>query len=174
MPSSGTPFAQRLEMFINGRTQRLWFRGYFDPTTATGVTGGGGNLESLVPADPSQRIAKPLGPNFDNRIPVALADGTTFNADISTVVNPNAKAFYQGPAFFNSDISIYKNFNITERLRARFSADFFNVFNHRNDKPPDQTTGLQDLRVQITPDHSVLAPLRLVNFGLAQENFFLI
>ena len=72
-----------------------------------------------------------------------------FNADISQTFNPNAKAFYQGPAFFNSDISLYKNFAITERVRARFSADFFNVFNHPNDKAPDQTTGLQDLSVQI-------------------------
>ena len=151
---------QRLEMNINGRTQRLWFRGYFDPTTATNVTGGGGNLEALVPADPSQRIAKPLGPNFDNLIPVTLADGTTFDADISTVVNPNAKAFYKGPAFFNSDISIYKNFAITESMRVRFSADFFNVFNHPNDLAPDTRTGLQDLSRQLNDPRIIQFSLR--------------
>jgi hypothetical protein len=151
---------QRMEMNINGRHQRLWFAGYFDPTTATDVTGGGGNLLALVSADPSQRIAKPLGPNFDNRIPIPLADGTIVTPSIGTVVNPNAKAFYQGPAFFNSDISLYKNFAITERLRARFSADFFNVFNHPNDKAPDQRTGLQDLSVQINDPRIIQFSLR--------------
>jgi len=152
---------QRLEMTINGRNQRLWFRGYFDPTTATNVSGGGGDLFALVPADPSQRIATPLGPNFDNRVPVLLSDGSTFDANIGNVVNPNAKAFYKGPAYFNNDLSIYKNFNITERIKTRFSADFFNSFNHPNDKAPNARTGLQDLSVQINDPRIIQFSLRV-------------
>ena len=31
---------------------------------------------------------------------------------------------------FLSDMSIFKNFVITERVKAQFQAEFFNVFNH--------------------------------------------
>lgn len=29
-----------------------------------------------------------------------------------------------------SDMSLFKNFTITERVRAQFQAEFFNIFNH--------------------------------------------
>jgi hypothetical protein len=37
---------------------------------------------------------------------------------------------YTGPGEFLSDMSIFKNFQITERVKAQFQAEFFNVFNH--------------------------------------------
>src|SRR5258708_6179197 len=37
---------------------------------------------------------------------------------------------YTGPGEFLSDMSIFKNFTITERVHAQFQAEFFNVFNH--------------------------------------------
>jgi outer membrane receptor protein involved in Fe transport len=37
---------------------------------------------------------------------------------------------FTGPGEFLSDMSIFKNFTITERVRAQFQAEFFNVFNH--------------------------------------------
>jgi hypothetical protein len=37
---------------------------------------------------------------------------------------------YSGPGEFLSDMSIFKNFEITERVKAQFQAEFFNVFNH--------------------------------------------
>jgi hypothetical protein len=37
-----------------------------------------------------------------------------------------------GPGYFNTDLSIFKNFIITERVRAQFRAEAFNVFNHVN------------------------------------------
>ncbi|MBI1740473.1 MAG: TonB-dependent receptor [Acidobacteriales bacterium] len=37
---------------------------------------------------------------------------------------------FTGPGAFKADMSIYKNFTITERVKAQFQAQFFNVFNH--------------------------------------------
>lgn len=38
----------------------------------------------------------------------------------------------RGPRFFNTDLSVFKNFSITERVRGQFRTEFFNVFNHLN------------------------------------------
>jgi hypothetical protein len=57
---------------------------------------------------------------------------------------------FTGPGEFLSDMSIFKNFTITERVHAQFQAEFFNVFNHPIYGNPngcidcnslDQTTG---------------------------------
>ena len=155
---------QRLEMTIFGRRQRLWFRGDFDPTFATNVTGG--NLTALVPVDRGQRLVRPLGPNFDNRLPQTLANGTTRNAPIVELYNPSPRAFYLGPGAWNTDLALYKNFNIRERVEMRFSAEFFNAFNHPNDVGPGQpgfstVTGLQDLGRQWNDPRIIQFSLRM-------------
>ncbi len=38
----------------------------------------------------------------------------------------------RGPAFFQTDLSIFKNFKLTENVRAEFRAEVFNLFNHVN------------------------------------------
>ncbi len=156
---------QRLEMTIFGQRQRLWFRGDFDPSLATNVAGG--NLTALVPVDPAQRLVRRLGPNFDNRLPQTLADGTTRNTPIGELYNPSPRAFYLGPGAWNVDLAIYKNFKIKERVQTRFSAEFFNVFNHPNDVGPGQPgfntiTGLQDLGRQWNDP-------RIIQFSLRTE-----
>jgi hypothetical protein len=37
---------------------------------------------------------------------------------------------FTGPGKFTADMSLYKNFSVTERVKAQFQAEFFNVFNH--------------------------------------------
>lgn len=44
--------------------------------------------------------------------------------------------FLRGPNFTNVDLSVFKNMTITERLRAQFRAEFFNVFNTTNLSSP--------------------------------------
>ena len=60
--------------------------------------------------------------------------------------NPNARYIKAGVGSFpnggrntlpgrpidNIDLSLYKNFNLTERFRLQFGAHFFNLFNHPN------------------------------------------
>jgi hypothetical protein len=39
---------------------------------------------------------------------------------------------FTGPRFFNSDLSLFKNFTITERVKGQFRFEAFNVFNKVN------------------------------------------
>jgi hypothetical protein len=152
----------QLTMTIFGRTQKLFFRGNFDPTEATNVDMN--KLQQLVPADESQRVLRRIssGPGvFDNKVLVPLKDGTTRETDITDMVNWNARAFFLGPRQWNQDFSVFKYFEFTERVRLRFTSDFFNVFNHPNDKRPDNTTGLVDLSQQVNDPRIIQFSLRL-------------
>lgn len=38
--------------------------------------------------------------------------------------------YVSGPAYFNQDLAVHKNFNITERQKVEFRLSAFNLFNH--------------------------------------------
>jgi hypothetical protein len=138
--------SQRLNLTFNGRNQVLYFRGDFDPRLASNVDQQA--LQALVPVDRSQRVMHPVGGAFDNRISQPLANGTTRLTSITDTVNWNARAFFLGPRAWNVDGSLFKWFYFGEAARLRFTADFFNAFNHPNSVNPNATTGLMDLSVQ--------------------------
>jgi hypothetical protein len=150
---------ERVEMNIFGRRQRLWFRGDFDPTLATDVDQQ--RLQQLVPLDRSQRLLRPVGSNFDNRLPQTLANGQTVLTNVNENLNWNARNFFRGPGSWNQDLSVFKNFSITERIRTRFTADFFNAFNHPVDVAPNTSTGLQDLSTQLNDPRIIQFSLRV-------------
>ena len=151
---------QQLTMDIFGRKQRLYFRGDFNPSTATNVDLA--KLEQLVPVDRTQRMLRPLGAAFDNKLPFTLANGTVRSTTITDNLSWNPRNFYLGPGQWNQDLSIFKYFDITEKVKVRFTSDFFNFFNHPVDLQPNSTTGLQDLSRQAN------AP-RIIQFSLRME-----
>jgi hypothetical protein len=53
--------------------------------------------------------------------------------------NPNSigRNLLRGPAFFQWDFSLAKNFAVTERTKLQFRADLFNILNHPNFANPD-------------------------------------
>ncbi|MDQ2899778.1 MAG: hypothetical protein M3Y07_08260, partial [Acidobacteriota bacterium] len=150
---------RQLTLTYNGRNQRLYFAGDFDPTRATNVDLS--KLEALVPANRGSRILRPLGSGFDNRLPVTLSDGTVRLTPIGDTTSWNARAFFLGPRNWNVDASIFKNFSVTERVKLRFTADFFNAFNHPNDVNPNGATGLVDLSQQSNEPRIIQFSLRL-------------
>ncbi len=149
---------QRPEVTIFGLHQRLLYRGDVDLSFATGVKGV--DPLSLVPVNRSQRLVRPLGPAFDNRLPLQLAGGTTRFTSIIDMYNPSSRGFIMGPGAWNVDLALHKNFKLRERLDGRFSADFFNVFNHPSDDLPDSTTGLQNLSRQSNSPRIIQFSLR--------------
>ena len=47
------------------------------------------------------------------------------------------EATLRGPRFFDSDLALFKNFSLTERAKAQFQFQFYNIFNHVNLANPD-------------------------------------
>ena len=137
---------QRLALKYSGKNQLLYFKGDFTPTSATGVDQG--KLQALVPVDRAQRAIHPVGTAFDNRVQMKLADGSVVTTSIGDNFTWNAKNFLLGPRSWGQDLSVFKYFSITERVKLRLTGDFFNAFNHPNDPNPNGTTGLVDLSQQ--------------------------
>jgi outer membrane receptor protein involved in Fe transport len=76
----------------------------------------------------------PVGTMCDNPDPtvcstVVTQSGVFSDPGIGKFGNIQRNSF-TGPGEFLSDMSIFKNFTITERVHAQLQAEFFNVFNH--------------------------------------------
>jgi hypothetical protein len=76
-----------------------------------------------------------------------------------------------GPGQDNFDLSLYKNFQITERVRLQFRSEFFNAFNTPRFGDPNNL-GFASVN-SIVPDaprvgevRSLRAPMRIIQFGL--------
>lgn len=115
-------------------------------------------LEQLVPTDRSQRVMHPLGSSFNNRLPFTLANGSVVQTGITDNQSWNARNFFLGPRQWNEDLSVFKYFDITEKIKIRFTGDFFNFFNHPNNQNPNGTTGLINLGVQNNAPGSFSSP----------------
>jgi hypothetical protein len=152
---------QRIELTFNGQRQRVHFRGDFDSSKASNIDGGPEALEALVPQDRSRRAVIPAGSDFDNRLILPLEGEGTVNTSITDLYNPLLRNFYMGTGAWVVDLAIFKHFTITEDIRLRFTADFFNFFNNPNDTDPDNSTGLVNLGESLVEPRTIQLSLRL-------------
>ena len=44
---------------------------------------------------------------------------------------------FTGPSFASVDLSVFKNIPVTERMKAQFRVEMFNIFNRLNLAPPN-------------------------------------
>ena len=141
----------------------LWFNGYIAPTAnassgqctaANGVKyGAGGALECVygLPANYTpyeQPIDTVYGTAYynTNNVTMNLANGTTVSSigyGSSTGTNQYAHTFIQGPKNWETDISLFKVFPVTERYSVRFNLDAFNFLNHQGFNNPNTTDGTE-------------------------------
>jgi hypothetical protein len=147
---------ERLIMNYGGKQQELWFAGNLDLSQVSNVDGGMQALTNLVGTD-GHKLVQPYGPDCDGNLTgsiavqnVLLPDGSTgcFNAPSGDFFHASPRGSIIGPSAFTMDASIFKNFSIRERLKIRFTADFFNAFNHPTNNNPNSSTGLIDLSTQ--------------------------
>jgi outer membrane receptor protein involved in Fe transport len=64
------------------------------------------------------------------------ASGSWAQPGVDTFGNVGRNSM-RGPRYFDSDLALFKNFTITERARAQFQFQFYNIFNHVNLANPD-------------------------------------
>jgi len=64
------------------------------------------------------------------------SDGPWAQPAVDTFGNVGRNSL-RGPRFFDSDLSLFKNFSLTERAKAQFQFQFYNIFNHVNLANPD-------------------------------------
>jgi hypothetical protein len=107
-----------------------------DPTDITTCVNGGGdyNLDTVNNDRPNSTIS---GLSGESRSQWANGLGrpftsTTFSAPCLGCVGNLGRNTFVGPDFFGVDMTLGKLFKLTERLRLKFEAQAFNIFNRPN------------------------------------------
>lgn len=128
----------------------LWFNGYVAPTVINAAKNG----VSGIPSGYTPYLAPinnvPGAPNFgNNNVAVPLKNG----AQVSTAyspgpagANPFSHTVLLGPYNYSADISLYKEFSITERVKLRVNVDAFNAFNIQGRVNPNASDGIESLQ----------------------------
>jgi hypothetical protein len=119
----------------------------------TDITGGGDMWRPVMSANPVLSSDKRgVDGWFDTSVfsPPALAGQVTTMAGVQRVLalGNTPYTFARGPGIANTDLAVFKNFTIKERLTAQFRAEAYNVFNHTQfttvgTKPIWDRSGLQ-------------------------------
>jgi outer membrane receptor protein involved in Fe transport len=76
------------------------------------------------------------GTNGVQLLVAGQSDGPWAQPAVDTFGNIGRNSL-RGPRYFDTDLSLFKNFNITERAKAQFQFQFYNIFNHVNLNNPD-------------------------------------
>jgi hypothetical protein len=132
------------------RPAYLWFNGYLSPSVINaaknGVTG--------LPSDYQPYLAPinntPGTTNFgNNNVTVNLKNGTQVLTGYSpgpAGANPFSQTVLLGPYNYTADVSIYKEFAVSENSRLRLNLDAFNAFNIQGRVNPNTTDGIESLQ----------------------------
>ena len=127
----------------------LWYNGYIPANQINShAANGQPNGYEGVPADYKPAVT-PLIPYGSTTLPanapanlnissywdtnnvwIPLKNGTTQMVAYNPGLNPWRNQYMPGVRQWQQDASLFKNIPIHERISLRFTADFFNVFNH--------------------------------------------
>ncbi|HEX4803894.1 MAG TPA: hypothetical protein VFV14_10295, partial [Myxococcaceae bacterium] len=171
---SGTPFS----VTDSGAGSAFLGLG-FTPGTLGGQLASGSTVASgLSNGSISKRIDGYLNPSAFTTAPQLYPaqcdpnqpDPTIFpNANFCTTAFGNlGRNIYRGPSQQNWDFSLIKNFHLTERNAIRFTADFFNIWNHANFGNPT-VTDAETIGVPNSPFGKITSTVgtpRLIQFSL--------
>lgn len=131
------------------RPEYQWFNGYIAPTLINNPTNGITGLPDGYTPYQTPINNTPGTPNYgNNNVQVPLKNGTSVLTGYSpgpSGVNPFSKITIPGPFNYSADISIYKVFSISERLKLRLNIDAFNALNIQGRVNPNATDGTEAL-----------------------------
>ena len=112
----------------------VWQSGF-----AMTITSGRDNSFSGVGRDRADYLGGPadLGSDRSHGDMVAkFFDTSKFAANAIGTFGSSGRNILRGPKFFNTDLAAIKNTRIKEQLSLQFRAEFFNIFNNVNFRPP--------------------------------------
>ena len=92
-----------------------------NPTMSTDYLGLGGNATDRPNIDGAITYPGTVGSWFST---------SSFSAPALLAFGNSQEGAIRGPGRINFNLSMYKDFNFTERAHLRFGADFYNAFNH--------------------------------------------
>jgi len=104
-----------------------------------------GNPFNIVTGDSTVNgVANTLRPDVTGPIKILGSVERWFDTSVFTAVprfGNLGRNVVIGPGFNNTDFSVTKNTKLSERLRAQFRVEFFDVFNHANFGRPGNVVG---------------------------------
>jgi Carboxypeptidase regulatory-like domain len=138
------------------KTSNKWLSGTINGWELSGITqaqsgapiqpnSAQGSLDASYGSVPQGAVSAQtyLGTNAFGGLPVVLTCDPRYGTKSGQYFNPNCFAppapgqvgdmvwpYIHGPAFVNSDLSLFKNFNVTERQRIQVRFEAFNFLNH--------------------------------------------
>jgi hypothetical protein len=126
---SGTPFS----VTDSAAGSAFLGPGLASATLGAQLAEGGSIGAGLTSGDIHSRLDGYLNPDNFTTAPVADPVGCQADSNACTTAFGNlARNVYRGPFQQNWDFSLIKNFRLTENQTLRFTADFFNIWNHAN------------------------------------------
>lgn len=96
-----------------------------------------------------------------NNVWIPLNNGTSQIVGYNSGLNPWRNQYLPSVWQWNQDASIFKNVRFGERIDLRFSADFFNVFNHPGNPSTVGGDGVLNTRTSGNPARVIQLGLRL-------------
>jgi hypothetical protein len=108
-------------------------------TVVEGISAGDGSISNLNATNnlPAQIIAGNGQMNCQNGNTQCLNPAAFEPADVYGAFPTQRRNGFRGPMFFDSDLSLSKNFKLTERFSFGIGANAYNIFNHPNFSNPD-------------------------------------
>ncbi|HZU44842.1 MAG TPA: carboxypeptidase regulatory-like domain-containing protein [Terriglobales bacterium] len=129
---SGTPFS-----IIDSGAATAFLGAGSTPLLGAALAPGASLSQGLSRGDIFNRINGYLNPAAFTTAPLLYPGQCAVDPNFCVTGFGNlGRNIYRGPFQQNFDFSLIKNFRITERQGLRFTADFFNLFNHPNFASP--------------------------------------
>jgi hypothetical protein len=105
----------------------LWFNGYIAPTSINAAKNGVTGLPANYVPYQAPINNTPGAANYgNNNVTITVKNGSTVSTAYSpgpAGANPFSQTVLRGPNNYNTDISLYKIFSLSERVKMRVNVD---------------------------------------------------
>jgi hypothetical protein len=148
----------------------LWYNAYI-PANQVNATNAAGKCTGVCGVPSTYKpIETPLYPTpatggtipnaETNNIFITLQNGSVVQTPFNTNLHPFRNQYFLGPFAYGQNATMFKSINVTERIRLRFEANFFNVFNAQGLNQPT-ASGISSLQTSARSPRQIQLTLRL-------------